>query len=68
MYETGHGFQEQRQLIGQISVYTSSIRVCLILEMPRASHPKGDEYEALDTKIVCHFLAIQLITKMKILY
>ena len=36
--------------------------------MPRASHPKGDEYEALDTKIVCHFLAIQLITKMNILY
>ena len=35
--------------------------------MPQASHQNEGEYEALDTKMVCHFLAFQLITKIIVL-
>ena len=35
--------------------------------MPQASHQNEGEYEALDTKMVCRFLAFQLITKIIVL-
>ena len=67
MYETGHGVQRQRQLIGRISVYIPTTIERLIFEMPQASHQNEGEYGALDTKMVCHFLAFQLITKIIVL-
>ena len=35
--------------------------------MSQAPHQNEGEYEALDIKMVCHFLAFQLITKIIVL-